>query len=235
MKKVISILIIFSMFLSFAASSFANAYDSSSLSSSAKHKNTEIEPYNKESVVTYIDKAYEIESIEIDGIEVNYYIGENFTVVEEGNEYYLIQRDKEDLYNVTVNNIKIETVTSDPYLESTNFDEYSKSPIETLSGDWRYMNTTYRYFNVGRLTVSVAVGLVTGLPGTKAAYVAQILIQDIGGYVLPINYYLTDRIIEHYRLVSGRPEWRKIHQLFHGPSTNRTRSYITSWEQIIRR
>lgn len=235
MKKVISILIIFSVFLSFTASSFANLYDSSSLSSSAKHNNTEIEPYNRESVVTYIDKAYEIESIEIDGTVVNYYVGKNFTVVEEGNKYYLIQRDEEDFYNVTVNNIKIETVISEQASNGSGFDEFNRTEMDTLSSDWKYMHTRFAEYNVAFLPITVGVALVIGIPSTKTGAVIEALSLFFGQANFPYGYYLTDRKISHYRLSGSTTEWRTIHQLFHGPSSDKLRHHITSWSVIQRR
>ncbi len=190
--QLLSLLLIICIFSTSSLLVFANEYD-----------NKQFIYLTKEDVSTYIEEADSSELVNIDGLNVKYYYGENYTVVEEKNGYALVVFN-DDKSSIFVNGREVESVV-------VYEKPISSSSFGTMSSAWTYFGTKARYYNIVSLVPSVVGSLIGGLAGAK---VSQLIVGTLGGLLVGgmfPEYYITTLTQEWFRIIDPfleLVEWR---------------------------
>ena len=171
-------------------------------------------------VQSYIDNSNFSEVVDIIGVPVTYYHGDNYTVVDDPeNGYFLVTYDKNSS-EIFVNNKKVESRE----VVNENEESYSTSSI----GNWTHFETIRREYNIVGLVPSVVGSFVGGAVGGK---LTPIVVGALAGMLVGgrfPEYYICYRQVREYRIIdvwTEQVEWRSTYAVYHGDKSDRWRNY----------
>lgn len=197
-------------------------------SNNYSHENEYKSLYLTEEIENDIKNSNSQDSIWLYNELITYYYGENYTIVEDCNDYYKISF----LENG-------EILVNDKLVESriTIEDEASLFDISynlSNSYEWIPMPAIYREYNVIGLAPSVIGGIIGGYIGAKIGgklgYVFNIAGGTIIGTIVGGNfseYYISIKTQQYYKypIITSRPEIKTEYYVYHGPKYDRYQNF----------
>ena len=166
-----------------------------------EHIMNDVTPYTYNSVKDYINNANFDMVIDIYGIPVHYYYGDNYTVYEKQGNYFIIQYNQ-DYSNVSINGMPLEVNVNYTIMPSAIKNASNMSiGLMDASSDWTYMYTDLWTVSVGGLLVDVAIGMIptVGVPAWIISQIASYLLGEAVNGILPTNFAITVRDDWYYK------------------------------------
>lgn len=183
-------------------------------------------------VSEYLSEANEV--IKVDEYDVNYYMGDDFVVVDDKDNGYSVITYNEDktVAYVNGNPIKI-TITS------KNFSGIADSKKVASSSSWALHSSPIFQVSVAGLGVTVGVGLLLGYCTPLKPFTSSIVSYCMGQYVsgyfpdsAALTCYEDDwvRVIDEYTT-----EWKYVDKVYTGTLRNSQAKYIGTWTTYQKR
>lgn len=170
------------------------------------------------------------ETILVAGETVKYTYGENFILVDDGNETTIVTEDNNNIY---VNGEKIEQIDEVVNIPTNS----SKTNMLATSGSWKYSGTTKGSIDVGKLALNVAIAVIafkTKLPvNTVKRVIGFTLSTSLIYNKLPSIYWVSWIKNTYYKnIYQSRPDMKMVTRYYKGKYYNQYIGKTTTYGGI---
>lgn len=159
------------------------------------------------------------ETILVAGETVKYTYGEDFILVDDGNETTIITGDSSN--NIYINGEKVNQIDEVVNIPTNP----SKTNISPNGDDWRYSGTTTGSIDVGKLALNVAIAVIafkTKIPiNNVKRVIGYTLTTELISNKLPSFYWISWKKETYYKNPhKSRPDLRIVTRYYKGKSFN---------------